>query len=74
MVQLLRLHAPNAGGLGSIPGQGTKSPYTIRCRLQGEGVGGLYGSVAGKLTLPYVKVTNGNLLCDLGELKDKGMG
>ena len=24
MVQLLRLHAPNAGGRGSIPGQGTK--------------------------------------------------
>ena len=23
MVQWLRLHAPNAGGLGSIPGQGT---------------------------------------------------
>ena len=25
MVQWLRLHAPNAGGLGSIPGQGTRS-------------------------------------------------
>ena len=25
VVQWLRLHAPNAGGLGSIPGQGTKS-------------------------------------------------
>ena len=24
-VQWLRLHAPNAGGLGSIPGQGTRS-------------------------------------------------
>ena len=26
MVQWLRLHAPNAGGLGSFPGQGTRSP------------------------------------------------
>ena len=25
MVQWLRLQAPNAGGLGSIPGQGTRS-------------------------------------------------
>ena len=25
MVQWLRLHAPNAGGLGSIPGPGTRS-------------------------------------------------
>ena len=25
VVRRLRLHAPNAGGLGSIPGQGTKS-------------------------------------------------
>ncbi|TEA32663.1 hypothetical protein DBR06_SOUSAS32010022, partial [Sousa chinensis] len=25
VVQCLRLHAPNAGGLGSIPGQGTRS-------------------------------------------------
>ena len=25
MVQWLRLHGPNAGGLGSIPGQGTRS-------------------------------------------------
>ena len=28
VVQWLRLHAPNAGGLGSIPGQGTKIPHT----------------------------------------------
>ena len=26
VVQWLRLHAPNAGGTGSIPGQGTKIP------------------------------------------------
>ncbi|TEA31764.1 hypothetical protein DBR06_SOUSAS14110001, partial [Sousa chinensis] len=25
VVQRLRLHAPNAGGPGSIPGQGTRS-------------------------------------------------
>ena len=25
MVQWLRLHAPNAGGPGSVPGQGTRS-------------------------------------------------
>ena len=25
VVQRLRLHAPNAGGLGSIPGQGTRA-------------------------------------------------
>ena len=25
VVQWLRLHAPSAGGLGSIPGQGTRS-------------------------------------------------
>ena len=25
MVQWLRLHAPNAGGLGSVPGEGTRS-------------------------------------------------
>ncbi|TEA42709.1 hypothetical protein DBR06_SOUSAS1610227, partial [Sousa chinensis] len=25
VVQWLRLHAPNTGGLGSIPGQGTRS-------------------------------------------------
>ena len=27
VVQWLRLHAPNAGGLGSVPGWGTKIPY-----------------------------------------------
>ena len=26
VVQWLRLHAPNTGGMGSIPGQGTKIP------------------------------------------------
>ena len=32
VVRWLRLHAPNAGGLGSIPGQGTKS-YMLQQRL-----------------------------------------
>ena len=27
MVQWLRLHASKAGGIGSIPGQGTKVPH-----------------------------------------------
>ena len=36
VVQWLRLHTPNAGGLGSIPGQGTRSQnvyvgFSIRC-------------------------------------------
>ena len=31
MVQRLRLHASNAGGVGSIPGQGTKIPHATRC-------------------------------------------
>ena len=30
VVQLLRLCAPNAGGMGSIPGQGTKIPHAAR--------------------------------------------
>ena len=36
VVQWLRLRAPNAGGLGSIPGQGTRShrPQLRVCRLQ----------------------------------------
>ena len=29
MVQWLRLHAPNAGGMGLIPGRGTKIPYVV---------------------------------------------
>ena len=36
VVKWLSLHAPNAGGLGSIPGQGTRShrPQLRVCRLQ----------------------------------------
>ena len=30
MVQWLRLHAPNAGGTSSIPGQGTKIPHATQ--------------------------------------------
>ena len=35
MVQWLRLHAPNAGDMGSIPGQGTKIQHVTQCS-QGE--------------------------------------
>ena len=31
VVQWLRLHASNAGGMGSIPGQGTKIPHASQC-------------------------------------------
>ena len=31
VVQWLRLHASNAGGMGSIPGQGTKIPHAAQC-------------------------------------------
>ena len=30
-VQWLRLHTPNAGGTGSIPGRGSKIPHAMRC-------------------------------------------
>ncbi|TEA37609.1 hypothetical protein DBR06_SOUSAS5310036, partial [Sousa chinensis] len=33
VVQWLRLHTPNAGGLGSIPGQGTRS-HTSQLRVR----------------------------------------
>ena len=45
LAQWLRLHAPNAGGKCSIPGQGTKIPHAAWCgqkkkkereRLRGE--------------------------------------
>ena len=29
MLQWLKLHAPNAGGMGLIPGRGTKIPYVV---------------------------------------------
>ena len=31
VVQRLRLQASNAGGVGSIPGQGTKIPHAVQC-------------------------------------------
>ena len=31
MVQWLRLHAPTAGVMGSIPGQGTKILHAVQC-------------------------------------------
>ena len=33
VVQWLRVHAPNAGGQGLIPGQGTKIPHPSTCIL-----------------------------------------
>ena len=38
VVQWLRLHAPNAGSLGSIPGQGTRS-HMPQLRVPREGNG-----------------------------------
>ena len=34
VVQWLRLHGPNAGGTGSIPGWGTKIPYATQRGLK----------------------------------------
>ena len=31
LVQWLRLHTSNAGGMGLIPGWGTKIPHAVRC-------------------------------------------
>ena len=33
VVQWLRLHAPNAGDSGLIPGQGTKTPYALQPKI-----------------------------------------
>ncbi|TEA32323.1 hypothetical protein DBR06_SOUSAS28210010, partial [Sousa chinensis] len=33
VAQWLRLHAPSAGGPGSIPGQGTRSHVQLRVRM-----------------------------------------
>ena len=38
-VQRLRLHAPSAGGLGSIPGQGTRSHLKVPMLRKTEGKG-----------------------------------
>ena len=54
VVRWLRLHTPNAGGLGSIPGQGTRShrPQIRVCRL--------------RLKNPHAAVTvKGPVCCDL---------
>ena len=37
VVQWLELCASTAGDMGSIPGQGTKIPYAIRCGSREEG-------------------------------------
>ena len=36
VAQWLRLHAPNAGGIGSIHGQGTKTPHAIHLVSQNK--------------------------------------
>ena len=41
MIQWLRLSASTVGGMGSIPGQGTKIPHAARCgqkkkKMEGE--------------------------------------
>ena len=36
VVQWLRLCAPNAGGMGSIPGLGTKIPHAVWCSQKKE--------------------------------------
>ena len=36
MVQRLRLRAPEAGGMGSIPGQGTKIPHATQCSQKNQ--------------------------------------
>ena len=36
VVQWLRLHTPNTGGLGSIPGQGTRSRMPWHCNQEKE--------------------------------------
>ena len=38
MVQWLRLRAPNAGGPGSIPGQGTSSSHMLQLKIQGVSI------------------------------------
>ena len=37
-VQWLRLHASTVGGIGSIPGQGTKISYAVQHHLGWEGI------------------------------------
>jgi len=36
VVQWLRLHAPIAGGMGSIPGWGTKIPHAVKSSKKKE--------------------------------------
>ena len=38
VVQWLRPHASNAGGMSSVPGRGTKIPYTVRCGQKKKGI------------------------------------
>ena len=55
MVQLLGLRAPNAGGVGSVPGQGTKIPHATRCS-QKEKKNKLNKGKMGMLVLSGLKI------------------
>ena len=48
MSQWLRLHAPNAGGMGSIPGQETKFLHATQCsqNKKKDCDGGLFDIIA----------------------------
>ena len=60
VVQGLRLHAPNAGGLGLISGQGTRSPHAST-----------KGSHASTKLQPN-KLKKENSLANAGDIKDTG--
>ena len=44
MVQWLRLHAPNAGGPGSIPGQGARSHVPATKKIQHAAIKDLHAA------------------------------
>ena len=47
MIQWLRLHAPNAGGMGSILGQETKVLHAMQCsQKKKKSDGGLFDIIA----------------------------
>ena len=52
MVQGLRLHAPNAGGPGSIPGQGTRAHMPATRKIQHAAAKGLHA--ASKTEYPLI--------------------
>ena len=52
MVQWLRLHGPNAGGPGSIPGQGTRAHMPTTRKIQHTAAKGLHA--ASKTEYPLI--------------------